>query len=69
MLIGLCFFACRPMVYQDASCWPQLHLFTDLVEDALKEFAYDADLAGLQYYFNYNGYGLMVSIEALIVVK
>lgn len=35
-------------------------LYTDLVNDALTEFAYDADLAGLSYHFSDTTTGLYV---------
>lgn len=38
-------------------------LYTDLVNDALTEFAYDADLAGLSYHFSNTTTGLYVQIS------
>ncbi len=38
-------------------------LYTDLVNDALTEFAYDADLAGLTYGFSNSTTGLYVSLN------
>ena len=38
-------------------------LYTDLVADALTEFAYDADLAGLSYGFSPHSLGTIVSVS------
>lgn len=38
-------------------------LYTDLVADALTEFAYDADLAGLSYGFSPHALGTIISIS------
>ena len=38
-------------------------LFADLVTDSLTEFAYDADLAGLSYYFGGHSLGLYMTLN------
>ncbi|KAF2113788.1 Metalloenzyme, LuxS/M16 peptidase-like protein [Lophiotrema nucula] len=38
-------------------------LYRDLVQDALNEYAYDADIAGLSYDFNHQSGGLGISID------
>lgn len=40
-----------------------LRLFADLVTDSLTEFAYDADLAGLQYSFGSHALGVYLSMN------
>jgi insulysin len=52
-------------------CWdyiislqvPLIRLFSDLVNDSLTEFAYDADLAGLSYNFASNTLGVSISVK------
>lgn len=40
-----------------------LRLYSDLVNDSLTEFSYDADLAGLSYTFSQHSTGLFISMN------
>lgn len=40
-----------------------LRLYSDLVEDSLTEFAYDADLAGLKYDLSPHSNGLLLTLS------
>ncbi|KXN92195.1 Insulin-degrading enzyme [Leucoagaricus sp. SymC.cos] len=49
-----------PTSYVNARAAVLTRLYTDLVNDALTEFAYDADLAGLSYHFSNTTTGLYI---------
>ncbi|GAA5942295.1 hypothetical protein JCM10213_004127 [Rhodosporidiobolus nylandii] len=58
------FFLLRsPLIDSTALAAVQSRLFTDLIRDALQEYAYDAELAGLSYTFNQAGDGILLSAE------
>ena len=42
----------RPVIARSARTTAMTRIFVELVKDALNEYAYDADLAGLRYDFN-----------------
>uniref|UniRef100_A0A0B7KQ84 Uncharacterized protein n=1 Tax=Bionectria ochroleuca TaxID=29856 RepID=A0A0B7KQ84_BIOOC len=52
-----------PIIYASAENVVKARLFTDLVRDALEQYAYDADLAGLQYTVSLGGRGLLLDIS------
>lgn len=41
----------------------QTRLFTDLIQDSLVEYAYDAELAGLSYQFNQSGDAISIVVD------
>lgn len=43
--------------------WFNLRLYTDVVTDALTEFSYDADLAGLEYNFASHSLGFFITLS------
>ena len=51
----------RPVAYQDPSSTLLSSLFTTLLVDALNEYAYYAEIAGIQYEISINPYGIVVS--------
>ncbi|KAJ8128750.1 hypothetical protein O1611_g4882 [Lasiodiplodia mahajangana] len=53
----------NPIVSATAKNNVKAKLFTDLVRDALEEYSYDAELAGLQYNVTVDTRGLMVEIS------
>ncbi|BGP14041.1 hypothetical protein JCM10213_005625 [Rhodosporidiobolus nylandii] len=58
------FFLLRsPLIDSTALAAVQSRLFTDLIRDALQEYAYDAELAGLSYTFDQAGDGILLSVE------
>ncbi|CDO73578.1 hypothetical protein BN946_scf185014.g48 [Trametes cinnabarina] len=52
-----------PVSNSSARAFVMTRLFADLVTDSLTEFAYDADLAGLSYYFGAHSLGLYVTLS------
>lgn len=52
----------NPIVYASAENAVKAKLFTDLVRDALEEYSYDAELAGLQYNVTLDSRGLFVEV-------
>ncbi|KAH8889372.1 ubiquitin carboxyl-terminal hydrolase-like protein [Thozetella sp. PMI_491] len=52
-----------PMIYASAENSVKARLFTDLVRDALEEYSYDAELAGLQYTISLDGRGLYIEVS------
>lgn len=52
-----------PVIYSSAENVVKARLFTELVRDALEEYAYDADLAGLQYSVSLGSRGLLLNIS------
>ncbi|KAH7350004.1 insulin-degrading enzyme [Plectosphaerella cucumerina] len=55
---------CRnPNIYASAENAVKARLFTDLVRDALEEYSYDAELAGLQYTVALDGRGLFLDLS------
>jgi insulysin len=52
-----------PLIYASAASSVKARLFTDLVRDALEEYSYDADLAGLQYTVSLDSRGLYVEVS------
>ncbi|KAI1768853.1 LuxS/MPP-like metallohydrolase [Hypoxylon sp. FL1150] len=68
----------NPIIFASADSSVKAKLFTDLVRDALEEYSYDAELAGLQYnvsidsrglYFEVSGYNdkLAVLLEQVLI--
>ena len=51
----------NPIVYFDPVHLNMTNLFIELLRDALTEFAYNAELAGLKYHVNSSNYGVNVS--------
>ncbi|KAK3939917.1 Metalloenzyme, LuxS/M16 peptidase-like protein [Diplogelasinospora grovesii] len=52
-----------PIIYASAENSVKARLFTDLVRDALEEYSYDADLAGLQYSVALDSRGLFIEVS------
>jgi len=52
-----------PIVYATAENAAKARLFTDLVRDALEEYSYDAELAGLQYSVSLDSRGLFIEVS------
>ena len=52
---------CSPYVYVDPLSTNLAHMFVILCKDALNEYTYDAELAGLHYDLSSTVYGLVVS--------
>ncbi|KAM0526284.1 hypothetical protein ACHAPS_004017 [Verticillium nonalfalfae] len=56
--------SCRnPNIYSSAENAVKAKLFTDLVRDALEEYSYDAELAGLQYSVALDGRGMFLDLS------
>lgn len=56
--------SCRsPIVYASAENGVKARFFTDLVRDALEEYSYDAELAGLQYQVSLDSRGLYLDVS------
>ncbi|KAF7563795.1 hypothetical protein G7046_g302 [Stylonectria norvegica] len=53
----------NPAIYASAENNVKARLFTDLVRDALEEYAYDAELAGLQYSVSLDSRGLLLDLS------
>ncbi|KAI1157274.1 peptidase M16 inactive domain-containing protein [Nemania serpens] len=53
----------NPIIYASVKNLVIAKLFTDLVRDALEEYSYDAELAGLQYNINLDSRGLLVKVS------
>ncbi|KAI3336404.1 peptidase M16 inactive domain-containing protein [Xylariaceae sp. AK1471] len=53
----------NPVVFASAKNSVKTKLFTDLVRDALEEYSYDAELAGLQYNVTLDSRGLFVEVS------
>ncbi|KAI0419931.1 peptidase M16 inactive domain-containing protein [Xylaria grammica] len=53
----------NPIVFASAKNSVKTKLFTDLVRDALEEYSYDAELAGLQYSVTLDSRGLFVEVS------
>ncbi|KAF5005938.1 hypothetical protein FDECE_7652 [Fusarium decemcellulare] len=52
-----------PLIYVSAENNVKTRLFTDLVRDALEEYSYDAELAGLQYNVSLDSRGLFLDVS------
>uniref|UniRef100_A0A6A7G139 Insulin-degrading enzyme n=1 Tax=Hirondellea gigas TaxID=1518452 RepID=A0A6A7G139_9CRUS len=52
-----------PIAYLDPRNTNLLHMFAQLFRDALTEYSYDAELAGLDYSLNNSKYGLTLSVH------
>lgn len=52
-----------PIIYASARNAVKARIFTDLVRDALEEYSYDAELAGLQYTVSLDGKGLFIEVS------
>ena len=52
-----------PIIYASAENVVKARIFTELVRDALEEYAYDAELAGLQYTVSLGSRGLLLDIS------
>ena len=58
------FVSCKsPIIYASAENSVKARLYTDLVRDALEEYSYDADLAGLRYSVTLDSRGLLVEVS------
>ncbi|KEY67145.1 hypothetical protein S7711_03006 [Stachybotrys chartarum IBT 7711] len=53
----------NPLIYASADNAVRARLFAELVKDALEEYSYDADLAGLQYTVSLDSRGLYLEIS------
>ena len=53
----------NPIIHSSAENTVKARLFTELVRDALEEYSYDADLAGLQYTVSLDSCGLFLEIS------
>jgi len=52
-----------PIIYATAENSVKARIFTDLVRDALEEYSYDAELAGLQYSVSLDSRGLFIEVS------
>jgi len=52
-----------PTIYASAESSVKARIFTDLVKDALEEYSYDADLAGLEYNVTLDYRGLLAEVS------
>ncbi|KAK5990278.1 Insulin-degrading enzyme [Cladobotryum mycophilum] len=52
-----------PLIYATAENSVKARLFTELIRDALEEYSYDAELAGLQYSVSLDGRGMFLDIS------
>lgn len=52
-----------PLIYASAETSVKARLFTDLVRDALEEYSYDADLAGIQYSVSLDTRGITAEVS------
>ncbi|CAM1505623.1 Fc.00g112600.m01.CDS01 [Cosmosporella sp. VM-42] len=52
-----------PLIYASAENNVKARVFTDLVRDALEEYSYDAELAGLQYNVTLDQRGLLIDMS------
>lgn len=52
-----------PLIFASAENNVKTRLFTDLVRDALEEYSYDAELAGLQYHVSLDNRGLLIDMS------
>jgi len=59
---------CSPFAYMDPLSTNLTHLFCQLYQDALTEYTYAAELAGLGYNIHNTIYGLIVSSITVVVV-
>lgn len=56
--------SCRsPIIFASAENAVKARFFTDLVRDALEEYSYDAELAGLQYHVSLDARGLFLEVS------
>jgi insulysin len=55
------FLICSPLAYMDPLSCNLSNMFVQLFRDSLNEYAYAADLAGLQWEFGNSKYGITVS--------
>lgn len=62
------YFCFSPLSYLDPANAGMLHMFVLLVTDKLKEYTYDAYLAGLKYNLKNTKYGLKVSNILSVIV-
>jgi insulysin len=53
----------NPITYASAESSVKARLYTDLVKDALEEYSYDAELAGLEYNVTLDYRGLLVEVS------
>ncbi|KAI1338019.1 hypothetical protein F5Y15DRAFT_407897 [Xylariaceae sp. FL0016] len=53
----------NPIIFASAENTVKSKLFTDLVRDALEEYSYDAELAGLQYNVSLDSRGLFIEVS------
>ncbi|KAK7972457.1 peptidase M16 inactive domain-containing protein [Apiospora saccharicola] len=53
----------NPIIFDTAENSVKAKLYTDLVRDALEEYSYDADLAGLQYNVTLDSRGMFVEVS------
>lgn len=60
-----CRFLCSPFAYVDPLHCNMAYLYLELLKDSLNEYAYAAELAGLNYDLQNTIYGMHVSIHSL----
>ncbi|KAI9827289.1 MAG: Insulinase (Peptidase M16) [Thelocarpon impressellum] len=60
---NICLTLRSPLVYATAETAVKTRLYCELVKDALVEYSYDADIAGLYYGLGYHADGLDVEVE------
>lgn len=59
-----CHFLCSPFAYVDPLHCNMAYLYLELLKDSLNEYAYAAELAGLNYDLQNTVYGMYVSIHS-----
>ena len=55
------FYLFSPLAYVDPGHCNMAHLFVELLKDSLNEYAYDAEIAGVEYKLENTMYGIFVS--------
>lgn len=52
-----------PEIYRSATSTAEMTLFVNLLVDDLKEYAYDAEMAGIEYRISHDVYAVQVSLS------
>lgn len=62
------FHSCSPLAYMDPISCNLSYMFVQLFRDSLNEYAYAADLAGLQWELSNSKYGITVSTFIVTII-
>jgi insulysin len=69
MMLTLCIIFFSPVAYTDPTNCNMTSLFTELFKDALNEYSYDAELAGLSYDLMSTICGMVVSEICIVLIR